>query len=126
MTQSTATSYDTLLSDYLAFWNETDADLRATIAERTFAPGVTYVDPQAEVSGREALSELVGAVHQQLPGARFSPGDLVDGHHDVLRFTWNLGPEGAPDTIVGADVALLTPEGRMSHIVGFIDRAPRA
>ncbi|WP_370613915.1 nuclear transport factor 2 family protein [Mumia sp. Pv 4-285] len=125
MTELTTTAYETLLADYLAFWNEPDAAVRATIADRTFTPDVSYVDPQAEVSGRAALSDLVGAVHQQLPGMRFTPAELVDGHHDVLRFGWNLGPEGAEDLIVGADVAVLAAEGRMSHVVGFLDRVPQ-
>jgi hypothetical protein len=126
MTELTITAYETLLADYLAFWNEPDAEARAAIADRTFTPDVSYTDPQAAVTGREALSDLVGAVHQQLPGMRFSSGDLVDGHHDLLRFTWHLGPAAAPDTIVGADVAVLTAEGRMSHIAGFLDRVPQA
>lgn len=126
MTELTTTAYETLLADYLAFWNEADADVRATIAERTFTPDVSYTDPQAAVSGRDALSNLVGAVHQQMPGMRFSPGNLVDGHHDLLRFTWNLGPDTSPDLVVGADVAVLSPEGRMSHIAGFLDRVPQA
>ncbi|MFD1827887.1 nuclear transport factor 2 family protein [Mumia zhuanghuii] len=125
MTELTTTPYETLLADYLAFWNETDADARATLADRTFTPDVSYTDPQAAVTGREALTDLVGALQAQLPGMRFTPGDLVDGHHDLVRFTWNLGPEGAPDTIVGADVALLSPEGRMSYIAGFLDRVPQ-
>jgi hypothetical protein len=119
------TTHDTLLADYLAFWNETDAGRRATIGERTFTADVTYVDPRASVGGREALSALVEAVHAQMPGMRFSPGDLVDAHHDVVRFRWHLGPDAAPDAVVGFDVATVAEDGRMTSIVGFLDRVPQ-
>ncbi|MGH1563159.1 nuclear transport factor 2 family protein [Mumia sp. DW29H23] len=119
------TTYDTLLADYLAFWNEADPQARATVAERTFTADVHYVDPQASVSGRDALTEHVGAVHAALPGMTFSIGDLVDGHHDVVRFRWFLGPAADPRLIEGFDVATLSEEGRITSVIGFLDKVPQ-
>ncbi|MEU6738778.1 hypothetical protein [Streptosporangium sandarakinum] len=48
----------------------------------------------------------------------------VDAHHDVARFTWHLGPEGGEAIVVGFDVAVLTGDGRIREVHGFLDRVP--
>jgi hypothetical protein len=48
----------------------------------------------------------------------------VDAHHNLARFTWNLGPEGGEPIVVGFDVAVLTEEGRISQVHGFLDKVP--
>ena len=65
-----------------------------------------------------------GAVQARFPGFVFRLLGPVDAHHDQLRFTWELGPDGAEAPIVGSDVALLDAEGRISAVLGFLDRVP--
>jgi hypothetical protein len=118
--------FDTVVDRYLAVWNETDAEARRAAIEEVFAADVRYVDPLAAVDGRDALSTLIGAVHQQFPGFVFTPGGPVDAHHEQARFTWNLGQPGGEALVVGFDVAELDADGRIRQVLGFVDKAPAA
>lgn len=118
--------FDKMVDRYLAVWNETDAAARRAAIDEIFTSDVRYVDPLAAVEGRDALDALIGAVQQQFPGFVFTPGGPVDGHHEQARFTWNLGPAGAEPLVVGFDVASLDGDGRVSQVLGFIDKAPAA
>jgi hypothetical protein len=112
------TNFDAIVNHYLAAWNETDPAARRKAVDELFSADVRYIDPLAAVAGRDALDGLIGAVQQQFPGLEFRPGGLVDGHHDQVRFTWELGPAA------GFDVAELDGVGRIRLVLGFIDRAP--
>ena len=55
----------------------------------------------------------------------FSLAGPVDGHGRQARFTWHLTPVGAAEpTAIGFDVAVLTDDGRLSHVYGFLDKVP--
>ncbi|MFC7645190.1 hypothetical protein ACFQX6_34520 [Streptosporangium lutulentum] len=72
------------------------------------------------------IDATIGAVQQQFPGLVFTLGGDVDAHHNLARFTWNLGPEGGEAIVVGFDVAVLTEDGRIQTVHGFLDRVPAA
>ena len=117
--------FDDVAARYLQVWNETDPEARAAAAAGVFAEDVSYVDPLMTVTGRAALVDAIGAVHQQFPGFAFRPAGTVDGHHNQVRFGWELGPHGASETpVAGFDVAVLDPSGRISAVHGFLDRVP--
>jgi hypothetical protein len=116
--------FDAVVERYLAVWNETDAATRRAAIDDLFAEDVRYVDPLAAVSGRDALSGLIGAVHGQFPGFVFGSGGPVDAHHEQARFTWTLGPRGGEAVVIGFDVAEMDAEGRIRQVFGFIDKAP--
>jgi len=119
-------NFDSVLDRYLAVWNETDADVRRKAIDDLFAADVRYVDPLAAVTGRDALDGLIGAVQQQFPGLRFTPGGTLDAHHDQARFTWNLGTDPQAPLVVGFDVAELDEDGRIRQVLGFLDKVPVA
>jgi hypothetical protein len=109
---------------YLDAWNTTEPAARRALIEQVCVPDVRYVDPLADVTGTDALDTLVSAVQQQFPGMRFAPIGEVDAHHDVCRFRWGLGPEGAEPLVIGFDVAAVAPDGRIATVHGFLDRVP--
>jgi hypothetical protein len=112
---------------YLATWNETDATRRAKLVSEVFAPDATYIDPMAEATGHDAVNGLVEAVQQQFTGLVFSAGGPVDGHHGIARFTWHLGPAGAAEPLViGFDVISVDAAGRITSVLGFLDKVPQA
>ena len=115
-----------LAARYLAAWNETDPDARRTAIADLFADDVRYTDPLADVEGREQLDAAIGAVQQQFPGFVFRLAGPVDAHHDQVRFTWHLGPEGQEAPIAGFDVAVVDADGRIATVLGFLDRVPAA
>ena len=117
--------FDDVVHRYLQLWNETDPQARAAAAADVFTDDVSYVDPLLAVVGRQALVDAIGAVHGQFPGCAFRPAGPVDGHHDQVRFSWELGPQDAPDApVAGFDVAVLDASGRISAVHGFLDRVP--
>ena len=117
--------FDDVVNRYLQVWNEINPEARAAAAASVFAEDVTYVDPLMAVTGRQALVDAIGAVHGQFPGFAFRPAGPIDGHHDQVRFGWELGPQGAPEApVAGFDVAVLDPSGRISAVHGFLDRIP--
>lgn len=120
------TDFAKIVDNYLAAWNEGDEDARAKLVSEVFAVDATYSDPLAEVAGHPGISALIGAARGQFPGMVFSSGGPVDQHHDVARFTWHLGPEGAVEPLViGFDVAKVNAEGRIVTVFGFLDKVPQ-
>jgi SnoaL-like domain len=121
---STTTPTAAVVQRYLAAWNASDPAERRAAIEAVFAPDARYVDPLADVTGTEALDALIAGVQQQFPGMRFGPVGDVDAHHDVCRFRWGLGPEGAEALVIGFDVATVGPDGRITSVQGFLDKVP--
>ncbi|GAB2463187.1 nuclear transport factor 2 family protein [Streptosporangium sandarakinum] len=113
-----------LVERYLATWNMTDAAERRAEIDTIWAEEARYVDPLADVTGRDAIDAVITAVQGQFPGMVFTLAGDVDAHHDVARFTWHLGPEGGEAIVIGFDVAVLTEDGRIREVHGFLDRVP--
>jgi hypothetical protein len=109
---------------YLAMWNEEDPARRADHIERAWVADCRYVDPLLEAEGRDALSDMVAAVHAQYPGHRFRRISGIDAHHDQVRFAWLLaGPDGGV-TVAGVDVGTVALDGRLVSITGFFGDPP--
>jgi hypothetical protein len=115
-----------IIQRYIDCWNETGAEARRKLIEQVWAPDATYTDPMAEVAGRAAIDATIAAVQAQFPGFVFTLAGPVDAHHRQARFTWNLAPAGAEPVVVGSDVALAGPDGRITAVYGFLDQVPEA
>ena len=117
-----------LVERYLDTWNETDPHARSSAVASLWAGGARYVDPLADVEGRDEISALIGAVQEQVPGHVFRLVDnAVDAHHNVVRFSWELVPASGGDALaIGFDVAVTDEDGRIGSVLGFLDKAPGA
>jgi hypothetical protein len=115
---------DDMIARYLDCWNETDPAARRALIDEVWAADGRYVDPLAEVQGREAIDATIAAVQGQFPGLVFTLAGPVDGHHRQARFGWNLGPAGAEPLVVGFDVAETGEDGKIQTVLGFLDRVP--
>jgi hypothetical protein len=113
-----------LIDRYLACWNETDAEARRALIAAHWIEGATYVDPMVDVAGRAALDATIAGAQAQFPGFVFTPAGSVDSHHNITRFTWGLGPAGAEPLVIGFDVVVTDPDGRIESVLGFLDRVP--
>ena len=109
---------------YLAIWNETDPAARRAAVDEVCAPDATYVDPIGTAEGPDAIDAYVAATQQQFPGMRFRLGSDVDAHHNIARFTWELGPEGEEAIVVGFDVVVFADDGLLHRVHGFLDKVP--
>lgn len=115
-----------LARGYVEAWNQSDLGALRAAVDELFSADVRYVDPLVDVSGREALVATIAAVRGQFPGFTFRLAGPVDGHHDQVRFGWELGPGDDAAPIAGFDVAVTDGAGRIRTVHGFLDRVPAA
>jgi hypothetical protein len=119
------TDVTNLIDGYIAAWNETDAAARSKKVAEVFVEEVEYTDPLASVHGHAELSALMGGAQEQFAGLSFRLAGEPDAHHDVARFTWELAADGEEEAlVVGFDVALIAPDGRIGAVAGFLDKVP--
>jgi SnoaL-like domain len=115
---------ESTVTAYLATWNAVDEATRAALLAEHWADAATYVDPLVEAVGTETIAATIGAVHEQFPGFVFTQVGQPDAHHRQARFQWGLGPEGAEPLIVGFDVLVTDEDGRITAVLGFLDKVP--
>jgi hypothetical protein len=113
----------TIVASYIEAFNETDGDRRRELLEALYTPDCTYTDPHVDLQGAEQIDGFIEQTQERFPGATFALGGLVDAHHNQARFHWHAGPAEAPDAYVGFDV-IVTENGRIRHVYGFMDAAP--
>ncbi|GGU43692.1 nuclear transport factor 2 family protein [Nocardioides albus] len=112
-----------IVTRYLDTWNATDEALAELLATH-WSDDCVYVDPLADVHGRDAVRATIQAVRTQFPGFVFTSVGEVDAHHQQARFQWGLGPAGEEPVIVGFDVVVLDADQRIRDVRGFLDRVP--
>ena len=113
-----------LIERYLACWNETEPAARRKLIDDLWVEDASYIDPMAEAHGRDAIDATIAAVQGQFPGLVFTPVGSVDAHHRQARFTWGLGPAGVEPIVIGFDVAVTDGDGRLTTVLGFLDKVP--
>jgi len=113
-----------LIERYLACWNEALPDARRRLVEDTWTPDAEYVDPLSEARGHDAINDTIGAVQAQFPGLVFTQVGAADSHHRQTRFTWGLGRAEDEPIIIGFDVAVTDDSGRITSVLGFLDKVP--
>ncbi|MFJ5191480.1 nuclear transport factor 2 family protein [Streptomyces sp. NPDC088394] len=121
------TAYDEAVQRYFAAWNAANDEELAKAVAAAFTEGATYTDPLADVRGHEELAATIDGAHQQFPGFEFRLAGTPDGHHDIVRFGWELvstADGSAP--VAGFDVIALADDGRITSVSGFLDRVPGA
>jgi hypothetical protein len=120
-----ATGVEPVIDQYIAAWNETDPATRRDLVARTWTEDGSYLDPLMSGEGHDGIDAMIGAVQTQFPGFRFRRTGELDTHNNVVRFSWELGPEDGPALAGGTDFAVVV-EGRFRSITGFLDFAPSA
>ncbi|WP_030456940.1 nuclear transport factor 2 family protein [Herbidospora cretacea] len=108
------TDYAAIIDRSLVAWNETDPDARLKAVAASWTETARFADPLADVTGHDQISAFIGQVQERFPGVRLTRGEILDGHHDTVRFTWTLGP------VRGYDVLVLDGD-RIALQLGFFD-----
>lgn len=121
MMEANMSSVATLVDRYIAMWNETDATRRKALIAEIWTETASYRDPKLEADGPDGINAMVERVQAAYPGHRFKLTSTVDVHHDRLRFTWELAPEGGPPLASGIDFGVVTGE-RLQAMTGFFDQ----
>lgn len=122
-----ATPMERVVERYIALWNEPDADARRDAIAELWTEDGTYTDPLAAAEGRQAIEEVITGAREQFQGHVFKLFGNVDAHHGIARFNWELEPDsGGESVVIGFDVAVVTDDGRLRNVYGFLDKAPAA
>ena len=109
--------------DYITVWNEGDAIRRRALLETTWTSAATYVDPVAKGAGLAEIDNIIGSVQKRFPDFIFSLSGNADGHGDVIRFSWALGPRNGTAVAKGTD--FVAREGdKIATVTGFLDLVP--
>jgi len=114
----------TVANRYINLWNERAAGRRREILKQNWTDDAKYVDPLMSGDGHDGVDALIAGVQQRFPDFRFQLIGEPDGFDDHVRFSWELGPDGADSPIKGTDFALLR-EGRIRSVTGFLDQVPQ-
>jgi hypothetical protein len=110
----------TVVDAYLATWNETDPAKRRELIDTSLGADLWYRDPLLEADGLDAYDAMIAGVQAQFPGLVMRRTSPLDGHRDLVRFTWELGEPGADPVFVGLDVAKYDGDGKLHRIIGFV------
>lgn len=118
---SSTTSIEQVVEGYFAMWNEVDTERRRQIVAETWASDARYKDPMVAADGQDGLVAMVAGIHEQFPGHRFRLTSAIDAYQDRACWGWELtGPSGV--IAAGVDFAVLTVDGRLSEVTGFLEQ----
>ena len=120
-TEDEMTDLTSVVDHYIAMWNETDGSRRRDLIGRAWSDDASYVDPVMEGAGAAGIDAMVQGVQARFPGHRFRRTGDVEQHHDRVRFTWELGPEGGAPIVKGTDFATVAADNRLKAVTGFFD-----
>lgn len=109
--------YDHLLRSNLErVFNERDPERRANAIAEIFVDEPVMYEPDAVVSGREAISSVAGKLLERFgPDFTFVPEGRAAGHHGMASLRWHAGPAKGPVTVSGIDTAQVD-NGRIARL----------
>ena len=122
--ESVVESVDVVIDAYVASWNETDPARRQSSLAASCAANASYRDPVMVSDGQAGLDAMLAGVQAKFPGFVLKRISKVDSHNNAVRFAWSLGPVSGPSVVEGVDFAVLSADGKLASIMGFIDKAP--
>ncbi|MEM7273432.1 MAG: nuclear transport factor 2 family protein [Actinomycetota bacterium] len=111
------------LVHYWTMWNEPDPTRIRHHLDRAVAERVVWVDPRDTFVGRDALEANVVALRTNRPGYRFVIASAVDGHHDRLRYRWDM-MRGRRVLLRGLDIVTIDRNGLVARVDGFFGDPP--
>jgi hypothetical protein len=115
---------ESVVENYVASWNETDPAKRQSALAAACAANVSFRDPVMTSDGHAGLDAMLAGVQAKFPGFVLKRTSRIDSHNNAVRFAWSLGPAAGPSVVEGVDFAVLSGDGKLASIVGFIDKMP--
>ena len=115
---------NTLINRYIEAWNEPDGARRRELVSAVWTDDGTYLDPLMAGDGHDSIATMIGLAQQQFPEHRFELSFGPDAHNDAVRFAWRLyGPDGDAPVAAGVDFGVVTDDGRLRSVTGFLESA---
>jgi hypothetical protein len=113
----------TLIDRYIEMWNEGDPERRRALVAQVVTEDADYLDPLTAGSGPDGIDAMIAGAQGQFPGHRFVLVAGPDLHHDRVRFSWVLVPDGGEPVATGYDFATVAADGRLRSVTGFLEMA---
>jgi len=111
-----APEVEALVDRYVAFWNETDAGTRLRRLPELWTPDTAFTTETVARHGHAGIEAEWQAAYD-VCGAKgfvFRSAGLTDGHHDMIRMSWEMAPAGGGDVAAtGFALLLLGEDGRI-------------
>lgn len=130
---ATAMDVNQAVVNYISIWNERDPTRRRALIAQTLSEDCSYVGPQRESAGQDAIDAMIATAQQQSvlplpqgqpPGWRMSLASGIDTHHNYVRFSWTAGGTAEAPLYTKQVFAILAADGRFKSVIGFSDATP--
>jgi hypothetical protein len=87
------------------------------------AEDVRFVDPVADIAGRDRLAAHIATFQARYPEAQVRHTSAIDRHHDRARYTWAI-IGGGSTRFEGLDAVRFDSRGLLARIDGFFGALP--
>jgi hypothetical protein len=119
----TTIDYDRILcANAKRVFSEPDVGRRLTALKELWAENGVLAENEHVVTGRDAVSDSVGALLKMLPpGTTFEAEGRAAGHHGLGRLRWRaVDSSGNPLGVTGTDIAFVE-DGRIAKLYVILD-----
>lgn len=116
--------FNGLVDRYIATWNEADAASRRRTVRAMWTEDGVHRSKTMEARGHDALEARSGGTYEKWgrSGYLFRRLGDADGHHDAVRFRWEMVPQaGGAAAAIATDFIVLAPDGRIRLGYQFIE-----
>lgn len=104
---------------YWTAWNEPDLDRLGDHLKEAVTDDIVWNDPRDSFQGIDALEANMRALKTSKPRYRFQIASEIDGHHNRLRYRWNMVSRSRT-LMEGLDVVTLCgTTGLIERVDGF-------
>ncbi|WP_348946117.1 nuclear transport factor 2 family protein [Chitinibacter sp. FCG-7] len=110
-----------VLNAYIQAWSEKSPEQRQKLLGKLVTDSVRYSDQFNQVKSRAALNEMIGTLHEQIPGLRgeiIGPVRFIDA---AALFEWKVYNEAGEALFYGVDAVQFAEDGRLQRIDGFMN-----
>ena len=123
------TDIQTFVEDYIAVWNEADADRRRQLIRTLWQEDAHHLARTLEAMGHAGIEKRVADAYDKWvkeKGNLFRLQGGVDGHHGTIKLRWEMLPanaagRGGEVISVGFDFLVLGGDGRIRTGYQFIE-----
>ena len=112
-----------LINCYFDSLNETNEKRRRQLTKQVWAERGKFGTPYGEVTGQDAIEELIAGVQKRFPNAIVRRTTNIDGFGNYLRWGFTLSAADGTPILSGVDFAIVE-NAKLQLVMGFFDFAP--
>jgi hypothetical protein len=117
--------YASLTERYLALWNAENEEPLPIAIRNLWSDGGSHTSPRIAVRGFDEIEARVARSCQRWiveEGYRFRSKGDVSGHHNIVRFSWEMIDGRGNVESIGTEILVLNEVGRISSAYQFIEQ----